>query len=361
MSDDARIVSETDGTVLVTGGTGFVGGWCVAELLRRGHDVRTTVRNIAREPAVRATVERVGVDADGRLSVVAADLSDDDGWAEAVAGCSHVLHVASPFPPEQPKDPDELIVPAREGALRVIRASLDAGVARIVMTSSVAAVRHGRPAAEDKPYNEEDWTDGNDERRTPYVRSKAIAERAAWDHVRAAGAEDRLATVQPGAIIGPVLNDDYSFSLQSVQRLLDGDMPAMPRLGFTFVDVRDVADLHIRAMTDPAAAGERFLATDEFLWIADVAAILRERLGDRAAKVPTRVAPNFLVRVMSRFDGSLRSIVGDLGKATSYSNAKARERLGWQPRPVADSIADTGESLLATRDADQSGPRPSAA
>src|SRR3954451_20473188 len=341
------MASDTGWTVLVTGGTGFLGGWCVAELLRRGHDVRTTVRDVAREPAVRATVERAGVETDGRLTVVAADLGADAGWAEAVAGCSRVLHVASPFPPEQPKDPDELIVPAREGALRVIDASLAAGVRRIVMTSSVAAVRHGRPPSEDKPYNEDDWTDGNDTRRTPYVRSKTLAEQAAWEHVRAAGAEDRLATVQPGAIIGPVLNDDHSFSLQAVQRLLDGDMPAIPRLGFTFVDVRDVADLHIRAMTDSAGAGQRFLATDEFLWVADVAAILRERLGDRAGKVPTRLAPNLLVRAMSLFDSGLRSIVGDLGKVAYYSNAKARERLGWQPRPVADSIADTGESLLA--------------
>jgi dihydroflavonol-4-reductase len=340
-------VRETDGTVLVTGGTGFLGGWCVAELLRRGHEVRTTIRDLAREPAVRATVERAGVDAGDRLTVVAADLGSDAGWADAVAGCSQVLHVASPFPPEQPKDPDELIVPARDGAVRVIEASLAGGVERIVMTSSVAAVRHGRHASKDKPYTEEDWTNGDDTRRTPYVRSKTLAERAAWDHVRAAGAEDRLATIQPGAIIGPVLGDDHSFSLQAVQRLLDG-MPAMPRLGFTFVDVRDVADLHIRAMSDRAAAGERFLATDQFLWVADVAAILRERLGDRAGKVPTRVAPNFLVRAMSLFDGGLRSIVGDLGKAAYYSSAKARERLGWQPRPVEDSIADTGESLLAS-------------
>jgi dihydroflavonol-4-reductase len=340
-------MADANGTVLVTGGTGFLGGWCIAELLSRGHEVRTTVRNVAREPAVRATIERAGVDAGDRLTVVAADLGADAGWAEAVAGCSGVLHVASPFPPEQPKDPDELIVPARDGALRVIEASLAADVERIVLTSSVAAVRHGRPPSEDKPYTEEDWTDGDDERRTPYVRSKTIAVRAAWDHVRAAGAEDRLATVNPGAIIGPVLNDDHSFSLQAVQRLLDG-MPAMPRLGFTFVDVRDVADLHIRALTDPAAGGERFLATDEFLWISELAAILRERLGDRASKVPTRVAPNFLIRAMSLFDGSLKSIVGDLGKAEHCSNAKARERLGWEPRPIADSIADTGESLLAS-------------
>jgi nucleoside-diphosphate-sugar epimerase len=339
-------VADASAPILVTGGTGFLGGWCVAELLSRGRNVRTTVRNVAREPAVRGALERAGVDAGDRLTVVAADLGSDSGWAEAVADCGGVLHVASPFPPEQPKDPDELIVPARDGALRVIEASLAAGVERIVMTSSVAAVRHGRPASPDKPYTEEDWTDGDDVRRTPYVRSKTIAERAAWDHVRDAGAEERLATVNPGAIVGPVRSDERSTSLQAVQRLLDG-MPAMPRLGFTFVDVRDVADLHIRALEDPAAGGERFLATDEFLWISDVAAILRSRLGDRAAKVPTRVAPNFMVRAMSLFDGSLRSIVGDLGERSYYSNAKARERLGWQPRPIADSIADTGESLLA--------------
>src|SRR4051794_1932896 len=227
-------MNDSHALVLVTGGTGFLGGWCVAELLRRGHDVRTTVRDVAREPAVRATVQRAGVDAGDRLTVVAADLGDDTGWADAVAGCGGVLHVASPFPPQQPKDPDELIVPARDGALRVIKASLDAGVERIVMTSSVAAVRHGRPPSQDKPYDEDDWTDGNDTKRTPYVRSKTIAERAAWEHVREAGAEDRLATIEPGAIIGPVLNDDHSFPLQSVQRLLDGDMPAIPKLGFTF-------------------------------------------------------------------------------------------------------------------------------
>src|SRR3954451_22972137 len=255
MGDDAHGMDDSHAPVLVTGGTGFLGGWCVAELLRRDYQVRTTVRDVAREPAVRATVERAGVDPGDRLPVVAADLGDDAGWADAVAGCGGVLHVASPFPTEQPKDPDELIVPARDGALRVIKASLEAGVERIVMTSSVAAVRHGRPPSADRPYDETDWTDGDDTQRTPYVRSKTIAERAAWEHVRAAGAEDRLAIVNPGAIIGPVLTDDHSFSLQSVKRLLDG-IPAMPRLGFTFVDVRDVAALHIRALTDPAGAGE---------------------------------------------------------------------------------------------------------
>lgn len=337
-------MAESGGMVLVTGGTGFLGAWCGAELVRRGYDVRTTIRDLARADEVRASFAAAGVDARERLAFAAADLNKDDGWADAVAGCDYVLHVASPFPPAQPKDPDELIVPARDGALRVLGASLDAGVKRVVMTSSVAAVRHGRPPSSE-PYDESDWTDGADARRTPYVRSKTIAERAAWEHVRARGAESRLAVVNPGAIIGPVLSDDRSFSLQVVERLLNG-MPAMPRLGFVLVDVRDVADLHIRAMTAPAAGGERFLAVDRFLWMKDVAQILRERLGTDAGKVPSRVAPDVLIRAMGLFDPSIRSIVSDLGKSTAYTAEKAKTTLGWEPRPIADSVADTAQSLV---------------
>jgi dihydroflavonol-4-reductase len=338
-------MAEPDATVLVTGGTGFLGGWCSAELLRRGYSVRTTIRDPRRTDSVRASLAAAGIEAPERLSIVAADLGADDGWADAVAGCDYVLHVASPFPPAQPKDPDELIVPARDGALRVLGASLDAGVRRVVMTSSVAAVRHGRAPSAEEPYNEADWTDGGDARRTPYVRSKTIAERAAWEHARAAGAESRLTVVNPGAIIGPVLSDDRSYSLQVIERLLNG-MPAMPRLGFTFVDVRDVADLHIRAMTAPAAAGERFLAVDRFLWMQDIGRILRERLGAAAAKVPTRLAPDLLIRAMALFDPSVRSIVGDLGQSPAYTATKAQSTLGWKPRPIEDSVTDTAESLI---------------
>jgi nucleoside-diphosphate-sugar epimerase len=331
--------------VLVTGGTGFVGGWCIAQLLERGREVRTTVRDLAREQDVRNAVAAAGVDPGTRLAVMAADLKSDDGWGEAVAGCRYVLHVASPFPPVQPKDPDELIVPARDGALRVLRAALDAGVDRVVMTSSVAAIRGSRPSSETEPYTEADWTDGNDPARTPYVRSKTLAEQAAWEHVRNASATERLATVNPGAIIGPALSDDHSYSLQAIQRLLGG-MPATPRLGFTFVDVRDVADLHIRALAAPEAGGQRFIATDRWLWMADAAAILRERLGDDAKKVPTRVAPDLLIRAMALFDGSIRSIVSDLGRRSWFSSEKARSTLGWQTRPVEDSIEDCARSLL---------------
>lgn len=338
-------MAEASDTVLVTGGTGFLGGWCIASLLERGYDVRTTVRDSSREQVVRDAIATAGVEADSRLAVTAADLAADDGWAETVAGCRYVLHVASPFPPVQPKDPDELIIPARDGALRVLRAALRAGVERVVMTSSIAAIRPGRASSEAAPYTEADWTDGNDPARTPYVRSKTLAEQAAWEHARGAGEEQRLAAINPGAIIGPTLSADPSYSLQTIQRLLDG-MPAAPRLGFTFVDVRDVADLHIRALTDPAAGGERFIATDRFLWLGEVADVLRKRLGAAASKVPTRIAPNLLIRGMALFDPSVRPVVGDLGKRSWFSSDKARTKLQWKTRPVEDSIEDCARSLL---------------
>jgi nucleoside-diphosphate-sugar epimerase len=333
--------SRGEGTVLVTGGSGFLGGWCVVELLRRGYDVRTTVRDLSREPEVRAVVAKE-VDPGDRLTVLRADLMADEGWAEAVEGCDYVLHVASPFPPEQPKDPDELIVPAREGTLRVLGAALDAGVKRVVVTSSIAAIRlpKGDPQ---RTLNEEDWTDPDQPGLTPYVRSKTIAEQAAWGMVRERGEEQRLAVVNPGAILGPVLGDD-SYSLEVIDRMLKG-MPGVPKLGFNFVDVRDVAALEVDAMTAPEAGGERFIASTTFLWMADVAEILRERLGEAASKVPKRTVPNLMVRAMALFDPGIRSVVSGLGKRNEVSSEKARSRLGWTTRPIEDTVAETAESL----------------
>jgi dihydroflavonol-4-reductase len=333
-------------TVLVTGGSGYLGGWCIIELLKRGYGVKTTVRDLAREPQVREAVA-AEVDPGDRLSVLAAELGSDEGWPEAVAGCDYVLHVASPFPSKQPKDPDELIVPAREGALRVLRSALDAGAKRVVLTSSVAAIRlsEGAPTRE---LNEDDWTDPDADGLTPYVRSKTIAEQAAWALARERGEEDRLAVVNPGAIIGPVLNDDLSYSMEMIERLMKG-MPGVPRLGFALVDVRDVADLEIRAMSAADAGGERFIAATEYMWMAEVGEVLRQRLGERASKVPTRQVPDLLVRAMALFDGGIRSVVGGLGKRTELSSEKARTTLGWQPRSIEDSIADSGESLIRHR------------
>ena len=339
-----------EATTLVTGGTGFLGGWCVAQALERGHDVRTTVRDLRREDAVRQAVANAGVDPGDRLSVLSADLTSDDGWAEAVAGCAFVLHVASPFPPEQPKDPDELIVPAREGTLRVLRIALDADVKRVVVTSSNAAVVNSREQETGgAPYTEQDWTDPTNTELTPYVRSKTIAEGSAWSLMAERGELGRLAGVCPSAILGPVLSNDRSYSIQVIERLLNG-MPGTPRLGFSLVDVRDVADLHVKAMTATAAAGQRFIAAGPFLWMAEVAAILRERLGAEASKVPKRKVPDFVVKAMARFDPSLRSVVRDLGRQRIVSNEKAKTQLGWQPRPIEETIVDCAESLLRVRE-----------
>jgi nucleoside-diphosphate-sugar epimerase len=352
--------AKPGGTVLVTGGSGFVAGWCVVELLRRGYDVRTTVRDSSREEEVRAAVASQ-VDPEDRLTFFGADLSADDGWDSAIAGCDFVLHVASPFPAAAPDDPDEVIVPARDGALRVLRSALRSGVRRIVLTSSSATVAEA-PEPRPWPLTEEVWTDLAGAR--PYVQSKVIAERAAWDFVAREGGGLELAVVNPvgvfgpvlgpdystsilpSAILGPVLTPDLSYSVQAVERLLNRSMPGVPRLGFSFVDVRDVADIHLRGMTAPQAAGERFLAAGTSLWLSDVARILRERLGSRAAKVPTRRVPSFMVRAAARFDPEVRQIVGQLGKRSEFSSEKARTRLGWSPRPVEDTIVDCAESLL---------------
>jgi nucleoside-diphosphate-sugar epimerase len=332
--------------VLVTGGSGFVASHCIIQLLGAGHVVRTTVRKIAREGDVRAMLKVGGCDASDRLSFFAADLESDSGWAEAVAGCDYVLHVASPFPPEMPKREDELIVPAREGALRVLRAARDAGVKRVVLTSSFAAIGYGKKN-QTRPFDETDWTDPNGDDVRAYVKSKTIAERAAWDFIAREGGALELSVVNPVAVFGPVLGPDYSTSILLIQRLMDGQMPGAPRLYFGVVDVRDVADLHIRAMTHPAAKGERFLAVaGDFMSILDIAKVLRARMGDVARRVAKRQIPDWLVRVASWRDGAVKQIVPELGKRKNATNAKAKRVLGWSPRSNEKAIVATAESLV---------------
>ena len=334
-------------TVLVTGASGYLGGWCVVQALERGYEVRATVRNPAREQELRATIESQR-DSSAGLSVVHADLASDDGWQEAVDGCEYVLHVASPFPASQPKDPNELIVPAREGTLRVLRAAFGSGVKRVVVTSSVAAVRNFAGPLPDRPLNEDDWTDPDLPGLSPYPRSKTIAERAAWDLAREQNATERLAVVNPSAILGPLLSGHRSTSVALVERLLAG-MPGMPKLSFSVVDVRDVAELHLLAMAASEGAGQRFLAVGPSLWISEMAEILRERLGPEAEKVPRRTFPDAFVRIAARFDPSLRSFTGDLGKRILFSSEKAEQRLGWKPRPVQDTLVECATSLLEQR------------
>lgn len=334
------------GTVLVTGGSGYIGSWCVIRLLQQGYTVRTTVRSLARESAVRAVIAKE-VDAEDRLSFHAADLTSDAGWNAAAAGCDYMLHVASPVAIEEPKNADDLIIPAREGTRRALGAALDAGVKRVVLTSSVAAATP-RSGARTSLSDETVWTDLDDRDVAAYSRSKTLAERAAWDLVRSSGGATTLATVNPSVVLGPVLSRDYSPSVQLVERLLTGKVPGLPRLGFCIVDVRDVADLHIAAMTAPQAAGERFIAAGDFVWVGDLAALLRARLGSAAGKVPTRKIPDLVLRFAALFDRSLAAVTPRLGQRRAFSSAKARDMLGWRPRPLEETVVDCARSLIAS-------------
>jgi nucleoside-diphosphate-sugar epimerase len=333
-------------TILVTGGSGFIGSHCILQLLATGHHVRTTVRNLKREGEVRAMLKQGGAKPGDRLSFFATDLENDAGWPQAVAGCEYVLHVASPLPPNMPKHEDELIVPAREGTLRVLRAARDAGVKRVVLTSSFAAIGYGHPPRK-TPFNETDWTDLNGDGVYAYVKSKTLAEGAAWDFIANQGGGLELSVVNPVGVFGPVLGPDYSASILLVQRLMDGAIPGVPRLYFGVVDVRDVADLHIRAMTHPAARGERFLAVaGDFMSMLDIAKVLKSRMGASAKRVPTRELPNWLVRIAALRDPAIKLILPELGKAKNATNEKAKRLLAWESRSNEDSIVATAESLV---------------
>ena len=310
--------------VLVTGGSGYVGTQLIAALLRDGTGVRTTVRSLDREAGLRKAVRRGGAD-DAGLEVVTADLMADGGWPSAVAGCAGIYHVASPM--IQPKDPDEVIAPAREGTLRVLRAARDAGARRVVLTSSFAAVGYTpKPGAD---YTETDWTDPDTPGLPPYPRSKAIAERAAWDFIEREGGGTELVSVNPTGIFGPSLVTEVRSTLQLIKAMLDGTMTVVPRQRFGVADVRDVADAHIKAMATPAAAGQRFLVLADgptISWL-QLARILRDRLGQLAERVPTEEAPG----------AELPDLV--------IHNDRAKRVLGWRPRPAETTIVETAESL----------------
>lgn len=331
--------------VLVTGGSGYVAGWCIAELLKRGYDVRTTVRNAKREQAVTDAVS-TATDPAGRLSFAVADLTSDDGWADAVKGVDYVLHVASPLGEAGTKDPDSLIIPARDGALRVLRAATEAKVKRVVMTSAANAASPSSYATEGVT-DETLWTDPDDPSLIPYRRSKTVAERAAWDFMATYEGPTELTTVLPGAVFGPILTTANIGSVGIVGRMVAGKLRGVPRIGFEVVDVRDLADVHIRAMTTPDAAGQRFLATGEFVWMQEMARTLRDGLGERGAKVSTRQLPDFVVRLAARFaDPALREITPALGRRNRHSIEKAERVLGWQPRPARQAVLDCATSLI---------------
>lgn len=325
--------------VLVTGGSGFVGAHCVRQLLSRGHRVRVTVRTPGREEAVRAML---GPGAG--ISFAVADLNCDAGWAEAAGGCDAMLHIASPFPGSAPRNPEDLIRPARDGTLRALRAARDAGVRRTVLTSSFAAIGYGHRDYS-RVFTEADWSDPGGPALITYSRSKLVAERAAWEFAGRSGGGMALTVINPVGILGPALGPDLSVYVAVIQQLLNGGLPALPRLNWGVVDVRDVADLHVRALVAPGAAGERFLATAGTTTLPAIAGLLRARLGPAAHRVPTRTVPDWAVRLSARVSPRFATVVPDLGVTREASSAKARDVLGWRPRPIEETILDTAAGL----------------
>ena len=328
--------------VLVTGASGFIALHCIDQLLKAGHEVRGTLRTMSRAGEV---CKALGVSEDA-VEFAYADLTKDEGWEAAMAGCDYVLHVASPFPPAEPKHEDELIIPARDGALRALRAAKAAGVKRVVLTSSMAAIAYGERRPNSYVYSEQDWTDSHVPGVDAYTKSKTIAERAAWDYVEQNNGPE-LAVINPGGVLGPLLGPDYSASGDLVKLLMDRTMPAIPRIGFALVDVRDVAAAHIAAMTIPEASGQRFLCCLDHVWLQEVAKILDAKYGAEGWKIPTGALPGFVVRIGAMFDKTLKRIKPMLGREVHVDNSHIRKVLDWNPRSIEDMVLAMAESMIA--------------
>lgn len=332
--------------VTITGASGFIGMHCVLQLLQAGYRVRGTLRTMSRGDGIRETLSKL-VDVGDRLEFARADLTMDDGWAEAVAGATYVMHVASPLPRKPPKHENDLIVPARDGALRVLKTAAAEGVKRVVMTSSVAAVLYGHTRDGSRVFDEGDWSN-IDAKIGAYEKSKTIAERAAWELVEnlPTGQSTELVTINPGLVLGPVLDSDYGTSGEVVRKLMKRELPGCPDVSWVMVDVRDVAAAHVAALTADGAAGKRFIVASEEASMLDVARILREHFGDQGYKVPLRRLPNWLMRVAAIFDKTARLAVPELGLRQVVSNQRARDVLGFEPRSLEEMTVDMGKSMI---------------
>jgi dihydroflavonol-4-reductase len=333
-------------TVLVTGGTGFVGSHCIVQLLSKGYRVRTTLRSLARKNKVLEMLQAGGITDAANLEFIETDLALDSNWDQAALRCDYVLHVASPIGLELPKDENDFIRPARQGTLRVLKAARGAGVKRVVMTSNFGAVGYSHKDTT-KIITEEEWTDPNEKGLSAYNKSKVLAERAAWDFIQTEGGHLELAAINPMAIFGPALGPELSSGFALLKRILDGSMRAIPNMTLGIVDVRDLTDLHLRAMTHPAARGERFLALcGGILSLPEIAVLLKAKLGPNAENVSTRRLPDWIVRVAALVNPTDRNLVPQLGRYRNASNEKAKRLLGWQPRTNEEAILATAESLI---------------
>jgi nucleoside-diphosphate-sugar epimerase len=337
--------------VLVTGATGFIAQHCILQLLEVGYQVRGTARSAARTPETASILApHLSETARDRLAqdfeVVVANLSSDAGWDEAVKDCRYVLHVASPFPPESPKNEDELIVPARDGALRVLGAASRASVERVVMTSSVAAIFYGRKR--DHVFSEADWSDVKSRHVGAYEKSKTLAERAAWNFMDSLGPEATmdLAVINPGLVLGPLLCSEWSLSAEAVKKIMERAVPAIPDLRVATIDVRDVAAAHLTAMTTPEASGQRFLCAIESHPLRDIALILAEHLEGQGFKIPTRRLPSFLLPIVALWNKQVRLILSDVGQPLEINTTKIQSVLSLKPRDLHDMTVAMADSLL---------------
>ncbi len=331
-------------TVLVTGGSGFIASYCIIALLNKGYKVKASLRSLSRAADVKQMLSVGGINNFDNLSFVQADLSQEKAWLEAAKGCSYVIHPASPTPNPAAKHEDEYIIPAVNGVLFVMRAAKAAGVKRVVLTSAFGAV--GMGTHKNGPYTEEDWSDLT-QNLPPYQKSKTLSEKAAWDFIANEGKGLELAVVNPVGVLGPVLGADYSHSIQTIHQMMNGTLKGVPKMRFVYVDVRDVADLHLKAMVSPAANGQRFLATaGNATSTLEIAKFLRAGLGTKATKVPTKELPNWLVRAVALFNPKVRLVVPHLGMVKEASHEKATRLLGWKPRSIKEAALATGQSLI---------------
>ena len=337
---------KTNTPVLVTGASGFIAIHCIIQLLEQGYQVRGTLRSMSRENELRQTLAKF-VQANDKLTFVQADLLADAGWAEAMQGCDYVLHVASPFPVEAPKDENDLIRPAKEGTLRVLRAAAEHGVKRVVLTSSVAAIAAGHPRAKTH-FDEKDWSLPNSPTIESYPKSKTLAENAAWEFIKTLpqGHPLELVVINPGYVLGPLPDTHQRTSGELIKQLMGGTLPGLARVQFSGVDVRDVAAAHIAAMTTPEAAGQRFLCINEHFWLYEAAAILNKHFSARGYKIPTTILPSWLVRIVAIFLPPARSVLNTLDREVFTDSTLIRKTLNWKPRSLEQTLVDMAESTI---------------